>query len=94
METTKIIERLTGCGGKSWTKESLNRIYISKESFIKFAAENKLSCVFVGGLHSAIKRISTTDSAKKAWYNINDNKFESKKVSIQCFFDTYTNKEI
>lgn len=82
----KIISSLLKNGGKEWGKGDIKRIYFSKDIFIKFCAELNFSCYFVGGVHDAIKRISTADESCKAWFDINSKEFCSKKIINKSVF--------
>jgi hypothetical protein len=85
---SKLIE----VGGKVWEKDSVKRVYFSKDQFIEFARKNGIDVDFVGGVHQAVNRISTTDNQCKAFFNCVTQKFESKKPTIQAYFDAYANK--
>jgi len=87
-----IENKLIQAGGKVWEKDSKKRIYLSSDVFASFARDNNIDVDFVGGLHQAVKRISIKDDICKAWFNCETMKFESKKPSIQCYFDTYANE--
>lgn len=79
-------QALIDMGGKLWEKGEICRIYVKSEvikKLIDFDAECKKNCYLAKNTKAIFQRIDS----EGAWLNCNTGKFESKKVTVQTWFE-------
>lgn len=87
MKTPTTEQKLIELGAKIWEKESIKRIYVKSaliKKLINFAEECKKDAY----LEKNTKAIFARIDKEGAWFNCDSQKFESKKASVQDWFDT------
>lgn len=79
-------EQVIEAGGKEWSKGALNRVYVKSEVVKKLIDFDKQceDSYFEKNTKAIFQRIDSNQT----WFNVKTGKFESKKVSVDAFFNT------
>lgn len=91
MSNTK--EKLLEMGCKIWSKSNVSRVYVKAEhvkKLINFEAKCAVDCFLEKNTKAIFQRINS----EGAWFNVESNKLESKKASVQYWFETSEFKEL
>jgi hypothetical protein len=80
-------EQIINAGGKKWSKGDIERVYV-KSDCLKSLINFDMLCEEDKYLEKNTKALFQRVNSEGAWFNCKTNQLESKKVSVQAWFDS------
>jgi len=80
-------EQVINAGGKEWKKANMHRIYV-KSNVVKKLINFEKKCEGDSYFEKNTKAIFQRMDSNQTWFNVDTKTFESKKVSVDTFFNS------